>query len=257
MRSRLVSAGLAALLAGGITLCAVPARAAGERLRVEYDAPRLTVVASEVGLTELLVAIGRKVGFTVAESRSPSRPVSIAIEDASVDDVLRQLLRTENHTILYRRGVDPSSMLVDRIVLQGAPSPGGVVVSSEDASVPTVGSPTVVSNAPPAAAVAPAPSGVVPAMPVAASGGTSGENVTVGDMLKSHALAGLPQGMPPGGVGGAAAQDAAPPAVPQSLEETLAITTRRAQQGLSSLVEGLERATRSLQQQSSTPPANR
>jgi hypothetical protein len=92
-------------------------------------------------------------------------------------------------------------------------------------------------------------------------------------MLKSHALAGLPPtpgqvgvAGQPGAAGGAAAgatPDAGAPAAPQSLEETLAITTRRAQQGLSSLVEGLERATRSLQQQPAAPqqpvapPANR
>lgn len=274
MRSRLVSAGLAALIAGGITLGAVAVEAAGERLRVDYESERLSVVADEVGLTEVLIAIGRKVGFTVAESRSPSRPVTVAIEGASVDDVLRQLLRTENHTILYKRGTDPSSVVVDRIVLQGAPSIGGSTVAS-DASSPNTDSSLVASNRSVAVPVVPSPGAM---QPVAAPSGdsVSGEQVTVGDMLKSHALAGLPptpgqvgglagqqaSGVAgqPGAAGGAApgaAPDAGASAVPQSLEETLAITTRRAQQGLSSLVEGLERATRSLQQQPAAPPANR
>jgi hypothetical protein len=76
------------------------------------------------------------------------------------------------------------------------------------------------------------------------------QQVTVGDMLKSHALAGLPP--QPAALGESPA-----PSVPPSLEESLAITTQRAQQGLTSLVEGLERATRSLQQPAPAPATGR
>ena len=98
-------------------------------MRVEYDPPLLSVAAREVGLGELLEVIGAKVGFTVAEGRAASRPVTVAIASASVDGVLRQLLRAENHTILYRQGAD-ATVMVDRIVLLGAPAEGASVADT-------------------------------------------------------------------------------------------------------------------------------
>ena len=55
--------------------------------------------------------------------RPASRLVTVSIASASVDDVLRQLLRAENHTILYRQGAN-AMVMIDRIVLLGAPAEG-------------------------------------------------------------------------------------------------------------------------------------
>jgi hypothetical protein len=124
MRSTLVAVGLAVATAGSSMLAPLAARAADEPgVRVEYDPPHVSVAATEVGLGELLRLIGMKVGFTVAEGRAASRSVTVSIASASVDDVLRQLLRAENHTILYRQGAD-AMVMVDRIVLLGAPAEG-------------------------------------------------------------------------------------------------------------------------------------
>ena len=124
MRSRLVAVGLAVMIAGSAMLASLTARAADElTVRVEYEPPHVSVAAREVGLGELLKLIGAKVGFTVAEGRAASHPVTVSFEDASVDDVLRQLLRAENHTILYRQGAD-AMVRVERIVLLGAPAEG-------------------------------------------------------------------------------------------------------------------------------------
>ena len=181
----------------------------------------MSVAATEVGLGDLLRLIGAKVGFSVAEGRAALRRVTVSIASASVDDVLRQLLRAENHTILYRQGAD-AIVMVDRIVLLGAPAEG----------VPDTG---------------PRPSQeaqVVRAVPASSGAGeraTTGEQPPVGDMLQSHAVAGVPP-QP------AAAADPAAPSAPPSPEERPAITTQRAQPGLTSQVEGQERAPGALQQ---------
>lgn len=249
MRSRLVAVGLAVVTAGSSMLAPSAARAADEpRVRVEYDPPHVSVAAREVGLGELLGLIGAKVGFTVAEGRAASRPVTVSIASASVDDVLRQLLRAENHTILYRQGAD-AMVVVDRIVLLGAPAEG--VSVADTGPRPSQEAPAVASSASGIGAPQTAAAGAVPMSPRAGeSAATDEQPVSVGDMLKSHALAGLPS-QP------AVVAEPAAPSMPPSLEESLAITTQRAQPGLTSLVEGRERATRSLQQPAPAPATGR
>jgi hypothetical protein len=175
-----------------------------------------------------------------------SQPVTVSLQDASVDDVLRQLLRTQNHTILYRESA--SAEVVDRIVLLGLPGQGG--------------SPVVASAPPPANAAARPPAagaGGAPPAPAAQPGAAGGapadaDQPTVGNMLRSHAVAGTP----PQVTEPAEETPAAPPATtPAALQESLAIATRRAQEGLSSLVEGLERATQSLQGAPAAPQQGR
>src|SRR5262245_46323752 len=73
------------------------ARDAGPRLKVDYVASRLSVDAHDVTLAQVLREIGAKVGFTVVDNRASSALVTVSMQDASVDEVLRQLLRAENH----------------------------------------------------------------------------------------------------------------------------------------------------------------
>ncbi len=227
-------------------------------VRVDYDPPALSVDATDADLIEVLNAIGAKVGFTVSQSRALSTPVSISVEKAPVEDVLRRLLRSENHTILYRQGSD-AAVEVDRIVLLGPPGEGGPAPESAIARAPAVlpvqgveRGPTPGALAPPIAVgdaprtPTPTTGSPAPAIDSSAPAAGSEEAVTVGDMLRSHALAGVPPQASP--------EAAEAPRLPASLEETLAITTRRAQQGLTSLVEGLEKATQALQQQQTAAP---
>src|SRR5262249_47723019 len=81
----------------------------GPRLRVDYVASRVLVDAHDVTLAQVLREIGAKVGFTVVDNRASSALVSVSMQDASVDEVLRRLLRTENHTVLYVDGGGPTS----------------------------------------------------------------------------------------------------------------------------------------------------
>jgi hypothetical protein len=208
-------------------LASLTAQASDEPgVRVEYDPPHVSVAATEVGLGELLRLIGAKVGFSVAEGRAALRLVTVSIASASLDDVLRQLLRAENHTILYRQGAD-ATVMVDRIVLLGAPAEGASV--ADTGPRPNQEAPALASSA-------------VPISSGAGESATPGEQpVPVGDRLQAHALAGLPP-QP------ATVSEPAAPSMPPSLEEQLAITTQRAQPALTSPVEGQEHATRSLQQ---------
>jgi len=179
MRSGLAAVGFAVVTAGSSLLAPLTARAADEPgVRVEYDPPHVSVAASEVGLGELLRVIGAKVGFSVAEGRAALRLVTVFIARASLDDVLRQLLRAENHTILYRQEAD-AMVMVDRIVLLGAPAEG--VSAAETGPRPGREASAVGSGA------GPMSSGE-------GESATTGERPASvgGDMLQSHALAGPP-----------------------------------------------------------------
>ena len=178
MRSRLAAVGFAVVTAGSSLLAPLTARAADEPgVRVEYDPPHVSVAASEVGLGELLRVIGAKVGFSVAEGRAALRLVTVSIAHASLDDVLRQLLRAENHTILYRQGAD-AVVMVDRIVLLGPPAEG--VSVTDTGPRPSQEAPALASSAGPGSAGT-------------GESATTGERrASLGDMLQSQALAGLP-----------------------------------------------------------------
>jgi hypothetical protein len=248
------------------TVClgtAGPARAADDTsaLTVEYHAPRLSVDARDVSLARVLGEIGARVGFTVVDNALSPRTVSVSIKDASVEEALRQVLRGENHTVLYveKSGGAPSSgPAIDKIVLLGEPGrPQAVAEPGDrpqipDRAVDASGDRNVASvNASP-----PTPSPAAPGFPPVSSPdpGATGQSaadpgspaVTVGDILKAHAMAGA-QSAQPASAGG----PSAPSAPPASLEAVLAETTRRAQQSLNALIDGLDAATRSMSQ----PPA--
>ena len=178
MRSGLVAVGLAVVTASSSMLASLTAQASDEAgVRVEYEPPHVSVAATEVGLGELLRLIGAKVGFSVAEGRAGLRLVTVSIASASLDDVLRQLLRAENHTILYRLGAD-AMVMVDRIVLLGGRAEGVSGVDTEPR--PSQEAPALASSA-------------VPMSPGVGESATTGERqASVGDMLQSHAVAGLP-----------------------------------------------------------------
>jgi hypothetical protein len=261
-RARTVAVSLAGAFIALVCLGAPgPVRAADDaapRLEVDYNPPRLSVQAQGLTLARVLSEIGAKVGFTVVDNGASSTPVDVSIRDASLDDALRKLLRGENHTVLYfegRGGVPSSSAGIDKIVLLGAPTQGTVTAERADRQQvhsspvgsdrvrpsnpvgPTVGPP--VTAAPPSPE--PAPLSRDRASSADSANDPANAANTVGEILKTHAMS--------------AAQTAqestdSPPALatgPASVEAALAETTRRAQQDLSALVDGLATATRSLQ----------
>ena len=74
------------------------------RMRVVYHAPLLSIDASEVPVTEILREVGRAVGFAVVDAGAPDARHSFSIHEASLPVALQQLLRSENHVLLYRDG---------------------------------------------------------------------------------------------------------------------------------------------------------
>jgi hypothetical protein len=231
------------------------ARAADEpRLKIDYDPPRLSVDAHGVTLPRVLTEIGARVGFSVIESGGGRpEPMDVSIEKAPVDDVLRRLLRGENYTVVYGAGTGAA---IDRIVLLGGPgvaspadreplrSPNAVTpapVKSSAVAAP-VGAPV------PEAAIAPSPVSRMDTGEATTQADQAESANTLGNILKSHALSAAPpsQGAPEPSTTGAQPMT----------QDLLAETTRRAQQDLSALVEGLAAATRSLQN-SATPAGQR
>jgi hypothetical protein len=251
---------LTAIVCLGAVGLAGAADSQAPRLSVGYQGGRLSVDAHGASLAQVLTQIGARVGFSVLDNGSSSPAVDIAIENAPVDEVLRRLLRGENHTVLYlAEGPGPSnSVRIDRIVLLGPRSePGGPTDgnSSSTRRIPQVGG--AAASAPPATpspAASTGPAGVseVLASPsfdqVIAAGGGAGDGdlntpTVVGDLLRAHAMSALAAGQA-GGV------EAATAAAPLSVEASLAETTRIAQQNLAALVESLAAVTRSLQESS-------
>jgi hypothetical protein len=253
---------LVALACLGTAGPACAADSGASQLSVDYHPPRVSVEARGVTLSQVLSEIGAKVGFTVVDNGASSATVAVSIREASVDQALRQLLRGENHTVLYLAGSGTGPMPsagIDKIVLLGAPGrttgePKGADGQPTQARTdpgPSDRTTSSAAAAPPSAPpVAPAPStGDSTPSPswdrAASSDGAqdpaSARN-TVGDILKTHAMSTAQTAQE-------STHDAPPVAAgPVNLDAALAETTRRAQQDLSALVDGLETATRALQQ---------
>ncbi len=231
-------------------------------LRVDYHPPRLSVDAHGVTLARVLGEIGAKVGFTVVSNGASSTLVHVSIQDASVEELLRQLLRGENHTVLYLAGGAARDAVpgIDTIVLLGEPSPLKVTGEPGDRrqaqghreSVPG-------DRQAPSLAVSPAMSPPPVRSPwtpestpllswergasVDSAADPESPPITVGDILKAHAMAAVQTGLE--ATDGASGPASAPQA---NLDAVLAETTRRAQQSLAALIDGLATATRSLQE---------
>jgi len=251
-----------------LALLAVASPAAGAgRLDVDYRPPRLSVEADGQTLTQILDAIGAKVGFTVVDNGSPPEPITVSIHDTSVEDALRQLLRGTNHSLLYVDGTSPGSAPIDKIVLLGTPGVAQPASTPGDrpqvANVPGASS-SPASNHPAAPSQASETTGTVvaPVTPqwnplMSWDPGPNAETANdpdatkVGDLLKLHAQSAAQAVAAPGSMSG----DAPVPAPPAgNLETSLAETTRRAQQDLAALVKGLAAATRALQDSLATAP---
>jgi len=250
-----------AVIAASVALVSVASVAlarAESSLSVVYRAPRISIEAHDVSLEAVLTTIGAQAGFGVVETGRSSATVTFSIENGMLEDVLAQLLRAENHTVLYRAGdgPTPASPVIDRIVLLGTPENGGPAVASTGQSPLGRESDDQVS---PTAIPTPRPDPLPSADRVAswdpsalpqAASEPGALPVTVGDLLKASAMAGAPSitASPSMTQPGESAAAPAPDTPPPGLGSTLADTTRRAQQALGALMDGLAAATRSMNQ---------
>ena len=94
------------------------------RVKVIYQAPLISVEAAGATLADILREVADRVGFSVVERRTSSAAVSVTINDVSVEELLRQLLRSDNYVVLYRDGgpVTDSARAIERELLRDSPA---------------------------------------------------------------------------------------------------------------------------------------
>jgi len=228
-----------------------PAAERKTELSVIYDAPRLSVEARGVSLQRVLGEIGKKLGFVVVDYGGSDRLITFSLQDATAEEVLGQLLRGENYAVIYEgQRKDIAKVLLLTSSMQASTESGN--------SQPTDNRQERIVQS---------QAGLTYYSPVSQPS-LFGEQkradkaqpeVRVEDIMRAHALSGLID--PVGSLSGTA--NVAPPfgspaansfstgtmstsLPPQDIHETLAITTRLAQQNVKALVDGLATASNSL-----------
>lgn len=255
------------------------AEAAPPELRLVYRPPALSLETHEASLPEVLRQIGATVGFTVVDAGRSRRSVTVFIQDAPLHEVLRQLLRDENHALVYRA----SGQGIETIVLLGSadtrdrePAPGDGRPGTADARTVTERAVAEARARFPGLtgaghASALVPGRVEPEAPVHALEGGERHpapddgirevppDIQVAQLLETYALAGLHRlagvdsPAPPAAQtdpGVAAFPPMAPPVLPpradQALQDQIVLATRLARENLKALVDALGVATTSL-----------
>jgi hypothetical protein len=188
------------------------------------------------------------------EAGSSDARLSFSIHDALVPAALQQLLRSENHVLLYREGTQPIAavmLLGARVARAPAPFNQSDNVSSHSGNQDQRGTNPPAEIAPTSATPV---SGAPPSTPVDlaeyrrwAEG--SPEVVNATDLLLRHAGSGMPAFQPTspsGGIPEAASSAISTDAGTADPGSTLAITTRLAQQNLTKLIQALSAATPSM-----------
>ena len=71
-------------------------------LRVIYTPPYVSVEARGISLQQVLREIGAKVGFTVSDHGASDKPLTLSIQNATLKELLDQLLRSQSFALAYR-----------------------------------------------------------------------------------------------------------------------------------------------------------
>jgi hypothetical protein len=92
----------ATVLWWGVMFQPVQSRAEQRPFSVASSSSGLTVEAHGVGVEEVLEEISRQMGFTVMVREAVRPPVNVSLKDATLEEVLQQILRGENYALVYR-----------------------------------------------------------------------------------------------------------------------------------------------------------
>jgi hypothetical protein len=224
------------------------------RMNVTYHAPLISIDASGVTVAEVLREVSRTVGFSIVEAGSSEARLSFSIHDASLLEALHQLLRSENHVLLYRDGTQTiATVMVLGARVARAPTPfdqrDHPLGHSENQDQGGMKPPPeiVPPSATPASGASPSTQADLAEYRRGAEG--SPEVVNATDLLLRHARSGVAASptTPASGSGPVAASSAiSTDAGAADAGTTLAITTRLAQQNLTKLVQALTAATSSM-----------
>lgn len=101
-------------------LAILPSAVRAATLHLESNGDgEFVLAARDAAIIDALNAVGEEAGFEVLADRGPRRPpVNLQIEDAPVEDVLRQLLRGRNYAVVYDDGD------ISRVILLEPSTPG-------------------------------------------------------------------------------------------------------------------------------------
>ena len=252
----------------------VPAASGSEgHVTISFQPRWLSIEARGVTLPEVLHVIGAKAGFTVVDRGASRQPLTLSLKEVPLEEALRQLLRSENHAILYRGQAEGKiGGTIEKIVLLG-PHPYAEDVPDRRERWPfrkrAQGIPNGLAELSQSIDWGDATQSTTSLYeqggqtPYSVTG-EEATDVTVEGILRLHASHGiqvLPEDIPsvtlsalvnqPSGNTAQTARETPTggmPAMtlPSALDETLAITTRLARQQLRALIEGLGTATSSL-----------
>ena len=119
-------------LAGSLTVMALLATTAG----AQDEAPRLvnhtaqgySLDANATPVVQVLNEVGQQAGFTVEAPDTFNSQITASLQDVPLDQLLRRVLRDENYIIVYRGGVQKTSVSgdkIDKIFLLSQAAAGG------------------------------------------------------------------------------------------------------------------------------------
>ena len=220
-----------------------------EDLKVLYSAPRLSVEAKGVSLQQVLGAIGEKLGFVVVDYGRGDRLITFSLQDASTEEVLGQLLRGENYALVYDEQRKQIAKLLLLSSAAQASTGSGLLQYTDKREERTAQSLEGLTYQ----------SSVTPPQLLAEQKRSDKAEaaVKVANIMRAYALSGLvdpslsgngnvaqPFGNPSPNYFPPAPTSTNPPY--QNINESLAVTTRLAQENLKALVDGLATASNSL-----------
>jgi hypothetical protein len=212
---------------------AVPAATAPRYLRLDYQPPSLQVEANDIPLTDVLRAIGERVGFLVIETGGAQPSLTVSVR-GSVERVLSDLLVETNHAVVYRartKGASELASSIEAVVLLGAGSGGALAKAEAARGEPDSGPPGQADDTtsakkrdPPSATVISETSAWLeaPSMP--------DDTPEITRLLRDQAVAILPPSLE---------RQSPPPLSPHAM-------MRQAQQNVQSLVDALKAASQAL-----------
>lgn len=104
-----------------LALLASTAAAQDEGSKIVSRGPQgYSVDASQTNVVQVLTEMGQHAGFTVEAPDTFNSPITLSLQDAPLDQVLRRVLRDENYIIVYRGGVQKKTISgegIDKIFL--------------------------------------------------------------------------------------------------------------------------------------------
>jgi hypothetical protein len=211
-------------------------------LRITYSPPRISVEARGVKLREVLREVSLKVGFELTDYGIPDRDLTVSIEETTVEELLRQLLRGDNYGVVYRE----KDRTISKVLLLSSPAYAQAAPMSDNHQTRTEA-----SRGSEGLTVLPAAPSYQPARSERQRETRAESEPKVEDMLRVHAMPGMarsgttPQNLTPNAPESLRNSTPAFPATGDA-SESLAMTTRLAQQNLKALANGLATATHSL-----------